>query len=125
MMMNLIFFQQQGMCFYKLLILVMYNIYIYIVFKKYVYIKSIYIKRLIKVRLYFHFSLYLIFIYICIQIFSSSNLAAIFGLQAKTLDSGSSTKQVSKKLNASRTLTQTISNKTEVIIAKAVHAFKL
>lgn len=88
-------------------------------------LKSIYIKRLIKVRLYFHFSLYLIFIYICIQIFSSSNLAAIFGLQAKTLDSGSSTKQVSKKLNASRTLTQTISNKTEVIIAKAVHAFKL
>lgn len=56
---------------------------------------------------------------------ASSNLAAIFGLQAKTLDSGSSTKQVSKKLNASRTLTQTISNKTEVIIAKAVHAFKL
>ncbi|XP_076477424.1 uncharacterized protein LOC117163417 isoform X2 [Bombus vancouverensis nearcticus] len=56
---------------------------------------------------------------------AGSNLAAIFGLQAKTLDSCSSTKQISKKLNTSRTLTQTISNKTEVIIAKAVHAFKL
>ncbi|XP_050474465.1 FK506-binding protein 15 isoform X2 [Bombus huntii] len=56
---------------------------------------------------------------------AGSNLAAIFGLQAKTLDSCSSTKQISKKLNTPRTLTQTISNKTEVIIAKAVHAFKL
>ncbi|XP_043589090.1 FK506-binding protein 15-like [Bombus pyrosoma] len=56
---------------------------------------------------------------------AGSNLAAIFGLQAKTLDSCSSTKQISKKLNTHRTLTQTISNKTEVIIAKAVHAFKL
>lgn len=60
----------------------------------------------------------------CIFYFRS-NLAAIFGLQAKTLDSCSSTKQISKKLNTHRTLTQTISNKTEVIIAKAVHAFKL
>ena len=56
---------------------------------------------------------------------AGSNLAAIFGLQAKTLDSCSSTKQISKKLNTHRTLIQTISNKTEVIIAKAVHAFKL
>ncbi|CAK9813459.1 FK506-binding protein 15 [Anthophora plagiata] len=54
-----------------------------------------------------------------------SNLAAIFGSQVKTLDSCSSVKQVPKKLNTTRALTQTVSNKTEVIIAKAVYAFKL
>ncbi|XP_076750201.1 FK506-binding protein 15 [Xylocopa sonorina] len=56
---------------------------------------------------------------------SGSNLAAIFGLQTKTLDSCSSAKQASKKLNTTRTLTQTISNKTEVLIAKVIYAFKL
>ncbi|CAL7949379.1 unnamed protein product [Xylocopa violacea] len=56
---------------------------------------------------------------------AGSNLAAIFGLQTKTLDGSSSAKQVSKKLNTTRTLTQTISNKTEVLIAKAIYAFKL
>ncbi|XP_017789919.1 PREDICTED: FK506-binding protein 15-like [Habropoda laboriosa] len=54
-----------------------------------------------------------------------SNLAAIFGSQVKTLESCSSVKQVPKKLNTPRTSIQTVSNKTEVIIAKAVYAFKL
>ncbi|XP_017877555.1 FK506-binding protein 15-like [Ceratina calcarata] len=53
-----------------------------------------------------------------------SNLAAIFGLQSKTLD-GSLMKQVPKKVNTPRSSTQTISNKAEVIIAKAVYVFKL
>ncbi|XP_076645954.1 FK506-binding protein 15 isoform X2 [Halictus rubicundus] len=56
-----------------------------------------------------------------------SNLAAIFGLQAKPLDNHSSSKQqtVKKPPSNSRNLQQSISNKTEVIIAKAVRAFKL
>ncbi|XP_017760441.1 PREDICTED: FK506-binding protein 15-like [Eufriesea mexicana] len=56
---------------------------------------------------------------------AGSNLAAIFGLQIKTSDSCFSIKQVSKMSNTPCTSTQPISNKTEVIIAKAVHAFKL
>ncbi|CAD1479282.1 unnamed protein product, partial [Heterotrigona itama] len=54
-----------------------------------------------------------------------ANLAAIFGSEAKRSSlSYSPTKQISKNLNTSHILTQTISNKTEVIIAKAVYAFK-
>ncbi|XP_034171110.1 FK506-binding protein 15 isoform X1 [Osmia lignaria lignaria] len=56
---------------------------------------------------------------------AGSNLAAIFGMQVKTLDSSSSKQQVSKKPNISRNITQVIQIKPEVIIAKAVHAFKL
>lgn len=56
---------------------------------------------------------------------AGANLAAIFGSEAKRSSlSYSPTKQISKNLNTSHTLTQTISNKTEVIIAKAVYAFK-
>lgn len=55
-----------------------------------------------------------------------SNLAAIFGLQVKPSDNHSLSKQqVAKKTSSSRNLTQTVSSKTEVIIAKVVHAFKL
>ncbi|XP_076245764.1 FK506-binding protein 15 isoform X2 [Calliopsis andreniformis] len=54
-----------------------------------------------------------------------SNLAAIFGLQVKPPDSHSLSKQVSKKPSSPRNVSQTVSSKTEVIIAKAVHAFKL
>lgn len=58
--------------------------------------------------------------------FFRSNLAAIFGMQVKSTDSHSLTKQqVLKKSNSSHYQTQTVSNKTEVIIAKVVHAFKL
>ncbi|KZC11427.1 FK506-binding protein 15, partial [Dufourea novaeangliae] len=55
-----------------------------------------------------------------------SSLAAIFGLQVKSSDSHSLTKQqVIKKPGSTRNLQQIAPNKTEVIIAKAVHAFKL
>ncbi|XP_078032733.1 FK506-binding protein 15 isoform X2 [Augochlora pura] len=55
-----------------------------------------------------------------------SNLAAIFGMQVKPLDSNSLSKQQTiKKLSSSRNLQQTAPSKTEVIIAKEVHAFKL
>lgn len=55
-----------------------------------------------------------------------SNLAAIFGLQPKIVDSHS-TKQVARnKGNSRHNVQQTTSpSKTEVLIAKAVHAFKL
>ncbi|XP_076181374.1 FK506-binding protein 15 isoform X2 [Ptiloglossa arizonensis] len=47
-------------------------------------------------------------------------------MQVKSTDSHSLTKQqVLKKSNSSHYQTQTVSNKTEVIIAKVVHAFKL
>nr|XP_012138986.1 PREDICTED: FK506-binding protein 15 isoform X2 [Megachile rotundata] len=46
-------------------------------------------------------------------------------MQIKTLDGSSSKQQVSKKPNISRSTTQTVQNKPEVIIAKAIHAFKL
>ncbi|XP_011251982.1 FK506-binding protein 15 isoform X1 [Camponotus floridanus] len=53
-----------------------------------------------------------------------SNLAAIFGLQSKPADS---TKQTAFKKNNTRyNIQQTVpSSKTEILIAKAVHAFKL
>ncbi|XP_031828608.1 FK506-binding protein 15 isoform X2 [Nomia melanderi] len=55
-----------------------------------------------------------------------SNLAAIFGLQVKSSDNQSLLKQqISKKPSSLRDIQQTVPNKTEVIIAKAVHAFKL
>ncbi|XP_043256554.1 FK506-binding protein 15-like isoform X1 [Colletes gigas] len=55
-----------------------------------------------------------------------SNLAAIFGTQVKSSDSHSLPKhQVSKKANSHRHVAEMLTNKTEVIIAKAVHAFKL
>ena len=55
-----------------------------------------------------------------------SNLAAIFGLQAKPTDSHSLSKQQTlKKPSSPRNVTQTVLSKTEVVIAKAVHAFKL
>ncbi|XP_053990328.1 FK506-binding protein 15-like isoform X1 [Hylaeus volcanicus] len=55
-----------------------------------------------------------------------SNLAAIFGTQVKSVDSHSSSKQqVAKKSNSHLYPTQTVPNKPEIIIAKAVHAFKL
>ncbi|KAL6267771.1 hypothetical protein P5V15_000840 [Pogonomyrmex californicus] len=54
-----------------------------------------------------------------------SNLAAIFGLQSKFPDSQSN-KQAVKKSNTRYNIQQTVSSsKTEVLIAKAVHAFKL
>lgn len=60
------------------------------------------------------------------SIFSRSNLAVIFGLQVKPTDSHSLSKQQTlKKPSSPRTVTQTVLSKTEVIIAKAVHAFKL
>lgn len=53
-----------------------------------------------------------------------SNLAAIFGLHSKPADS---TKQTAFKKNNTRyNIQQTVpSSKTEILIAKAVHAFKL
>nr|XP_033329722.1 FK506-binding protein 15-like isoform X1 [Megalopta genalis] len=55
-----------------------------------------------------------------------SNLAAIFGLQVKPSDNCSLSKQQTvTKPSSSRNLQQTVPNKTEVIIAKQVHAFKL
>ncbi|XP_072753914.1 FK506-binding protein 15 isoform X2 [Anoplolepis gracilipes] len=54
-----------------------------------------------------------------------SNLAAIFGLQSKLADPYS-TKQAPKKNITRYNIQQTIpSSKTEILIAKAVHAFKL
>ncbi|XP_036140563.1 FK506-binding protein 15 isoform X3 [Monomorium pharaonis] len=54
-----------------------------------------------------------------------SNLAAIFGLQPRLTDSHS-IKQMPKKSNTRYNIQQTVSSsKTEVLIAKAVHAFKL
>ncbi|XP_039308363.1 FK506-binding protein 15 isoform X2 [Solenopsis invicta] len=55
-----------------------------------------------------------------------SNLAAIFGLQSKLTDSHSTKQMASKKNNIRYNIQQTVpSSKTEVLIAKAVHAFKL
>ncbi|XP_011332114.1 FK506-binding protein 15 isoform X2 [Ooceraea biroi] len=55
-----------------------------------------------------------------------SNLAAIFGLQSKLTDSQSNKQMVSKKNNTQYNIQQaTPSSKTEVLIAKAVHVFKL
>ncbi|XP_071633016.1 FK506-binding protein 15 isoform X1 [Temnothorax longispinosus] len=54
-----------------------------------------------------------------------SNLAAIFGLQSKVTDSHSA-KVASKKSNTRHNVQQTVPpSKTEVLIAKAIHAFKL
>lgn len=55
-----------------------------------------------------------------------SNLAAIFGLQSKHADSHSAKQVVSKKSNTRYNIQQAAPpSKTEVLIAKAVHAFKL
>ncbi|KMQ97304.1 fk506-binding protein 15 [Lasius niger] len=55
-----------------------------------------------------------------------SNLAAIFGLQSKLGDSNSTKQTAPKKNNTRYNIQQTVpSSKTEILIAKAVHAFKL
>ncbi|XP_029171635.1 FK506-binding protein 15 isoform X2 [Nylanderia fulva] len=55
-----------------------------------------------------------------------SNLAAIFGLQSKLGDSQSTKQTAPKKNNTRYNIQQTApSSKTEILIAKAVHAFKL
>lgn len=55
-----------------------------------------------------------------------SNLAAIFGLQSKHADSHSAKQVVPKKSNTRYNIQQAAPpSKTEVLIAKAVHAFKL
>ncbi|XP_011873120.1 PREDICTED: FK506-binding protein 15 [Vollenhovia emeryi] len=57
---------------------------------------------------------------------SGSNLAAIFGLQSKPADFNSTKQAARKKSNARYNGQQTAPpSKTEVLIAKAVHAFKL
>lgn len=58
--------------------------------------------------------------------FFRSNLAAIFGLQQKFTDSHSSKQTTSTKENTQYSVQQTASaSKTEVLTAKAVHAFQL
>lgn len=55
-----------------------------------------------------------------------SNLAAIFGLQPKLLDPHSAKQTAPKKNNTRYNIQQTAPpSKTEILIAKAVHAFKL
>lgn len=57
-----------------------------------------------------------------------SNLAAIFGLQSKSTDSQSNKQTVQKKPKKNNTqynIQATPASKTDVLIAKAVHVFKL
>lgn len=57
---------------------------------------------------------------------AGSNLAAIFGLQSNLADSHSAKQTVPKKNNTQYNIQQTVPPcKTEILIAKAVHAFKL
>jgi len=72
-----------------------------------------------KIKSVYHLNIY------CNCYIFRSNLAAIFGLQSKLIDSQPNKQTPPKKNNTQYNLQQTVSSKTEVLIAKAVHVFKL